>query len=45
MTKTLKEKGAVVEEFDLSLVEYAIPTYYTILCGGSKLQFGAVRRN
>ncbi|MDE7287201.1 MAG: aspartyl/glutamyl-tRNA amidotransferase subunit A, partial [Lachnospiraceae bacterium] len=28
--KVLKEKGAVVEEFDLSLVEYAIPTYYTI---------------
>lgn len=28
--ETLKEKGAVVEEFDLSLVEYAIPTYYTI---------------
>ncbi len=26
----LKEKGAVIEEFDLSLVEYAIPTYYTI---------------
>lgn len=26
----LKEKGAVVEEFDLSLVEYAIPAYYTI---------------
>ena len=26
----LKEKGAMVEEFDLSLVEYAIPTYYTI---------------
>ncbi len=26
----LKEQGAVVEEFDLSLVEYAIPTYYTI---------------
>ena len=26
----LKERGAVVEEFDLSLVEYAIPTYYTI---------------
>lgn len=26
----LKEKGAFVEEFDLSLVEYAIPTYYTI---------------
>jgi len=28
--KELEEKGAVVEEFDLSLVEYAIPTYYTI---------------
>lgn len=28
--KALKGKGAVVEEFDLSLVEYAIPTYYTI---------------
>ena len=28
--ETLKEQGAVVEEFDLSLVEYAIPTYYTI---------------
>ncbi len=28
--ETLKEKGAIVEEFDLSLVEYAIPTYYTI---------------
>jgi aspartyl-tRNA(Asn)/glutamyl-tRNA(Gln) amidotransferase subunit A len=27
---TLKAKGAIVEEFDLSLVEYAIPTYYTI---------------
>lgn len=26
----LKKKGAMVEEFDLSLVEYAIPTYYTI---------------
>lgn len=26
----LKNKGAIVEEFDLSLVEYAIPTYYTI---------------
>lgn len=26
----LKKKGAVVEEFDLSLVEYAIPAYYTI---------------
>lgn len=28
--KVLEEKGAVVEEFDLSLVEYAIPAYYTI---------------
>lgn len=26
----LKSEGALVEEFDLSLVEYAIPTYYTI---------------
>ena len=26
----LKEKGAVVEEFNLSLVDYAIPAYYTI---------------
>ncbi|MCH5280010.1 MAG: Asp-tRNA(Asn)/Glu-tRNA(Gln) amidotransferase subunit GatA [Lachnospiraceae bacterium] len=28
--KVLEEKGAIVEEFDLSLVEYAIPAYYTI---------------
>lgn len=28
--KTLELKGAVVEEFDLSLVEYAIPAYYVI---------------
>lgn len=27
---TLEEKGAVVEEFDLSLVKYAIPAYYVI---------------
>ncbi|MDD6615951.1 MAG: Asp-tRNA(Asn)/Glu-tRNA(Gln) amidotransferase subunit GatA [Lachnospiraceae bacterium] len=26
----LKQKGAIVEEFDLSLVEYAIPAYYVI---------------
>lgn len=26
----LEKKGAVVERFDLSLVEYAIPAYYTI---------------
>lgn len=30
VAEVLKSKGAVVEEFDLSLVEYAIPTYYTI---------------
>lgn len=28
--EVLKEKGAIVEEFDLSLVEYAIPAYYII---------------
>lgn len=28
--KVLEGKGAIVEEFDLSLVDYAIPTYYTI---------------
>lgn len=28
--KVLEDKGAVVEEFDLSLVEYAIPAYYVI---------------
>lgn len=28
--KVLEEKGAIVEWFDLSLVDYAIPTYYTI---------------
>lgn len=26
----LESKGAIVEEFDLSLVDYAIPAYYTI---------------
>ena len=26
----LRERGAIVEEFDLSLVNYAIPAYYTI---------------
>lgn len=30
VAKTLEAKGAVVEEFDLDLVDYAIPTYYTI---------------
>lgn len=28
--KVLEEKGAIVEEFNLSLVEYAIPAYYII---------------
>ncbi|MDE5864917.1 MAG: Asp-tRNA(Asn)/Glu-tRNA(Gln) amidotransferase subunit GatA [Lachnospiraceae bacterium] len=28
--KALEGKGAVIEEFDLSLVEYAIPAYYII---------------
>lgn len=30
--ETLKDMGAAVEEFDLSLVEYAIPAYYVIAC-------------
>ena len=30
--KKLEEKGAIMEEFDLSLVEYAIPAYYVIAC-------------
>lgn len=30
--KKLEEKGAIVEGFDLSLVEYAIPAYYVIAC-------------
>ena len=28
--KVLEEKGAIIEEFDLSLVQYAIPAYYVI---------------
>ena len=38
--KTLEEKGAIVEEFDLSLVEYAIPAYYIIASaeGSSNLE-------
>lgn len=28
--KVLEEQGAIVEKFDLSLVEYAIPAYYVI---------------
>lgn len=30
--KALEEQGAAIEEFDLSLVEYAIPAYYVIAC-------------
>lgn len=30
--EVLRQKGALVEEFDLSLVEYAIPAYYVIAC-------------
>jgi aspartyl-tRNA(Asn)/glutamyl-tRNA(Gln) amidotransferase subunit A len=30
--EALRSKGAIVEEFDLSLVEYAIPAYYVIAC-------------
>ncbi len=32
VAKVLEEKGAIVEEFDLGLVEYAIPAYYVIAC-------------
>ena len=32
VAETLKEKGAIVEEFDLGLVKYAIPAYYIIAC-------------
>ena len=28
----MEEKGAFVEEFDLSLVEYVVPAYYVIAC-------------
>lgn len=28
--KVLEEKGAIIEEFDLGLVDYAIPAYYVI---------------
>ena len=28
--KELEKKGAILEEFDLSLVQYAIPAYYVI---------------
>lgn len=28
--KKLEEKGAILEEFDFSLIKYVVPTYYTI---------------
>lgn len=30
--KELEKKGAIVEEFDLGLAEYAVPAYYVIAC-------------
>lgn len=30
--KELEAQGAIVEEFELGLVRYAVPTYYTIAC-------------
>ena len=30
--EVFKAKGAIVEEFDLGMVEYAIPAYYVIAC-------------
>lgn len=30
--KVLEEKGAILEEFELGLVDYAIPAYYVIAC-------------
>ncbi len=32
VAKALEAKGAIVEEFDLGLVKYAIPAYYVIAC-------------
>ncbi len=36
----LRDEGAIVEEFDLGLAEYAIPAYYVIACAeaGSNLE-------
>ncbi len=31
-TQMFREKGAVVEEFDLEAVDYAVPAYYVIAC-------------
>ena len=38
--KVLEEKGAIVEEFDLSLVEYAIPAYYIIASAEASSNLG-----
>ncbi|MSS62401.1 Asp-tRNA(Asn)/Glu-tRNA(Gln) amidotransferase subunit GatA [Velocimicrobium porci] len=32
VAKELEKKGAVIEEFELSLIDYAIPAYYVIAC-------------
>lgn len=45
-SKELEQRGAVVEEFDLSLVEYAIPAYYVIACaeaGSNLARFDGVK--
>lgn len=42
----LKQKGAVVEEFDLELTDYAVPAYYTIACaeaGSNLARFDGVK--
>ena len=40
VAEKLAERGAVSEEFDLELTEYAVPTYYIIACAeaGSNLE-------
>ena len=44
--ETFRQKGAIVEEFDLSLAEYAIPAYYVIACaeaGSNLARFDGVK--
>ncbi|MBR6477734.1 MAG: Asp-tRNA(Asn)/Glu-tRNA(Gln) amidotransferase subunit GatA [Lachnospiraceae bacterium] len=31
--RCLEREGAILEEFELGLAEYAVPAYYTIVCG------------